>query len=175
MTFYSVDPNSANVTLVNLKTRHLESRQHQDYSLLVPQQWTSAPNTSSTWARKDGPTTARVCCTVSAVALAVSVFTLTVFVIVLFVRIDGVISDATVTMKPHMNSMLTNVGRIFNNTASATGSLARMGVSTDVVVERSAPLLAAMVNNTHSMINRANRFTSHNPSISIGTGGVAIG
>jgi hypothetical protein len=108
--------------------------------------------------------------------MAVSVLCLVVLVCAIYVRIDGAVNDATVLMSPHAAGMVRNVARIVNNTASATESLAVMGTHSTGVVAKSAPLLAAMVNSTHAMIDRVNQFTSRSPSITIGpTAGISLG
>ena len=123
-----------------------------------------------------GTTLLRAFCMVTAAAMAVSVLTLVVLSFALFVRVDGVVAEATTFLAPHASGMVRNVARIVNNTAMATGSLKSMGDTTDRTLVATAPLVRMMMNRSAEMVANMHRFTSHSPTISIGpTTGALLG
>jgi len=132
-----------------------------------PEAGASAP-LLDTASGKKGESVARVCCFCSATAMTLSVLCLVGLCVALFVRIDSALNSAEVLIAPHAAGIVRNAAAIVNHTASATDSLAAMGKYTTETVAKSAPLMTAMVNATHEMVVRMNRFTSRNPSISIG-------
>lgn len=122
-----------------------------------------------------GATVAEMCCYCNAMAMGLSVLCLVVISLLLYVRVDGVFNDASLVLQPHARSILSDITRIANNTAKATGSLVSMGVQSDRLVSVSTPMLTSMMNHTNSMVANMHSFTSQSPTISIGPTGAKIG
>jgi hypothetical protein len=89
--------------------------------------------------------------------------------IALYIRVEGVVSDATAALAPHGATLLNQFLGIVNNTALLTANLASTTTATDELIGHAQPLLEHVVNTSSQLLNRLDTFSLH-PSIQISGG-----